>query len=857
MCGIAGFWRRDQQQVQASALEPALTRLRHRGPDDEGFLVADATSGQITALRGADSPKDLPLPHWNEREEVRGDIVLGHRRLSILDLSPRGHQPMGLEGERIWIVFNGEIYNYIELREELQKLGHVFHTGTDTEVILHAWQAWGEVCLHRFNGDWAFAILDLRTAGKPEMFLARDRWGVKPLFYADTPDVFWFASEAKALFGTALPFAPREQAVMGFLSGGALPRGDGADTFFEGVQMLPPGEALHVSSEGVKRHRWYDLRRNAPAHIEVSEEEAVAELAEQVTRAVRLRLRADVPVGSCLSGGVDSTSIVGTMRGMLQEHAAKDEAAHSRVNTFSAIYNASGAFNEVDWIKQAVEFSGSEPHYTRPDDKPLDEVFDRLVWHQDEPFQTASIFAQWCVMECTREGGVTVLLDGQAADELFGGYQPGSYQAQFLEWLALHKYSLLRREWAARKRATGMSWFAAMREFYWILRHGAFAGTKPPPKQGALDVYYRRLAFNEEWVGKLAPPPDQAANTLKEEIAVLKNTLVEDESKLRKLEAKLAKNPRDAEVLNLLEKKKLKIISLRQRMDRRQARLAVLKPGVFSLFSRGAGAMQPDALRIEKEIITLSAKLAEEEAKLPKLRKKLDNAVDKAETVALLEKKNAQIQSLKDRIRKRRVWLAQMTPDKSSIPGLSAWIAHFKRAFPGLTIIWNHLHGVPAMNFRDYLLTQTLTTSLPHLLRFEDRNSMAFSVEARVPFTDHQLVEWAFSRGNDYKIHRGWAKWLLREAMKGRAPENILWRRDKIGFETPDITLSQNLLKHREERLLSCELLVKYLDRDRMKQVFERLRKGRSTREEARLVWRWLVMESWHRQFKVTGHQPA
>jgi asparagine synthase (glutamine-hydrolysing) len=764
---------------------------------------------------------------------------------------------MCVENERVWIVFNGEIYNYIELREELQKLGHVFHSGSDTEVILHAWQAWGEVCLHRFNGDWAFAILDLRIPNKATMFLARDRWGVKPLFYADSPTAFWFASEAKALLGTAVPFAPREQAVMDFLSGGALPRAEGSDTFFEGVQMLPPGEAIHVSAEGVKRHRWYDLRRNAPAHIEVTEEEALQELSAQVTNAVRLRLRADVPVGSCLSGGVDSTSIVGTMRGMLQEHASRDEAAHSRVNTFSAIYNAKGAFNEVDWIKQAVEFSGSEPHYTRPDDKPLDDVFDRLVWHQDEPFQTASIFAQWCVMECARTGGVTVLLDGQAADELFGGYQPGTYQAQFLEWLALGRYSQLRREWVARKRATGMSWFGAAREFYWILLHGAFAGTKPPPKLGALDAYYRRLAFNEECVGKLAPPPDQAANKLKDEIAALKATLAEDEAKQRKLEAQLAKKPGDSEVFAHLKKKKLKIISMRQRMSRRRARLAAVKPGLFSFTRQGADALHPDAFRIEEEIVTLSAKLAEEEAKIPKLHAKLAKAADKAEATAQLEKKNAQIQSLQERINKRRGWLAEMKPEKSASLGFSGWLPYLKRVFPGLNTIWNHLRGTPAMNFREYLLTQTLTTSLPHLLRFEDRNSMAFSVEARVPFTDHHLVEWAFSRGNDYKIHRGWAKWVLREAMKGRAPENILWRRDKIGFETPDATLSQNLLKTREDRLLTCELLEKYLDRDRMKVVLQRLKKGRSTREEARLVWRWLVMESWHRQFMASGNIPA
>ena len=159
---------------------------------------------------------------------------------------------------RCWIVFNGEIYNYIELRDELKAAGHEFHSGSDTEVILHAWQQWGEQCLHRFNGDWAFCIADLSGA-EPSLFLSRDRYGIKPLFFTETADAFWFASEAKSLIGHAVPFQPREQAVLRFLQSGKLPAGHGSDTFFEGIRQLPPGEAMRVTASGITQFHWYDL----------------------------------------------------------------------------------------------------------------------------------------------------------------------------------------------------------------------------------------------------------------------------------------------------------------------------------------------------------------------------------------------------------------------------------------------------------------------------------------------------------------------------------------------------------------------------------------------------------------------
>jgi asparagine synthase (glutamine-hydrolysing) len=446
MCGIAGAWKRDGSLLGAAELRPLLDRMRHRGPDDEGCLVIESATGRVTPLAGPDTPEALGLEHA-ATSSTRGDLLLGHRRLSIVDLSPRGHQPMSTAEGKMWITFNGEIYNYIELRAELKSLGHEFRSGTDTEVILHSWAQWGSEALHRFNGDWAFALADLRESGRPVLWVARDRWGVKPLYIVEREKALWFASEAKALLGHAAPFVPSREAVLKFLAMGALPAGDGTKTFFEGIEQLPPGHALRVTPESTERIAWYDLRKATEAQEEFAEERAIPVLGDEVTRAVKLRLRADVPVGSCLSGGVDSSSIVGTMTTLLKQDRG------GAVHTFSAVYRQQGSHNEVDWIREAVKHSGATAHETFPDEQPLTEVFDRLVWHQDEPFQTASIFAQWCVMQEARANGVIVMLDGQAADELFGGYQPGTYQEQFLEWLGKGRWVEFAREWIARQRA--------------------------------------------------------------------------------------------------------------------------------------------------------------------------------------------------------------------------------------------------------------------------------------------------------------------------------------------------------------------------------------------------------------------
>lgn len=796
MCGIVGLFSKTRL-VDASALAPSLTRLRHRGPDDEGLLVYAASAQTITPLGGDDTPGELNLRHWRDAGDVTGNIILGHRRLSILDLSPRGHQPMVSVDGTCWIVFNGEIYNYVELRDELRALGHEFHTGSDTEVILHAWQQWGKDCLDRFNGDWAFCILDTRAA-EPTLFIARDRYGIKPLFFVDTPDAFWFASEAKALVGHAVPFKPREHAVARFLFGGELPASTETDTFFEGIFQLPPGEAITVRRDSVERLHWYDLKWAVRKQEKPARDEAVADMASQVDSAVKLRLRADVPVGSCLSGGVDSSSIVGTMRSLLQSGGGGD------LHTFSAIYKEKGNFNEVDWIKTVVAHNRSQSHYIYPDDVPLTEVFDRMVWHQDEPFQTASIFAQWCVMSEARKQGVTVLLDGQAADELFGGYQPGSYQEQFLEWLQGRQYGRFLREWVARKFATRDSWFSVICELCQILVNGTTGLLWVGRERFILECILRASAIRPdiaERVLQYAPsdptkPPYDAAEVAADESAT-KTKLADHREKLRKWEERRA----------YLKKKKRQS---GEEWVRLVGQIADKKEHIRSNLNKLANVER------RKQMIRRHKRQCERDA---------------AAAANKVEPKNRFLEDVKERI--------------LNLP------KNTQRAF-------RRLFGEPGHHLRDFLLRQTVSTSLPHLLRFEDRNSMAFSVEARVPFTDHNLVEFAFAKANEYKIHKGWAKWIVREAMEGRAPASILWRRDKTGFEAPDITMTRRLIEHRERNPADSEFLCRFLDRDLVRKACDRLQSSASTRDDGRLVWRWLVLDSWHAQYeKASDVTPA
>jgi asparagine synthase (glutamine-hydrolysing) len=380
MCGIAGFVEAPSTSVPFSLderrglLHRMCDVIRHRGPDDEGLLVEGG---------------------------VHDGVALGMRRLSIIDLST-GHQPIHNEDRTIWIVFNGEIYNFRELRCELEAAGHRFYTSTDTEAIVHAYEQWGAEAIGRLRGMFGLAIWDARTRN---LLLARDRIGIKPLHYAEVGGRLYFGSEIKSLL--CAPDLPREldeAALDHYLSFLYTPR-DGS--IFRAVRKLPPGHLLRWSNGRVRVERYWQLPADEP--YGGSEADAVAALRNVLEDAVRSHLVSDVPLGAFLSGGVDSSLVVGLM-------AATSGA---RVKTFSIGFDEP-AFDELEHARRVADHFGTD-HYefvVKPD---AIGILDSLIQHFDEPFADSSAIPTWYVSELARRH-VTVVLSGDGGDELFGGY---------------------------------------------------------------------------------------------------------------------------------------------------------------------------------------------------------------------------------------------------------------------------------------------------------------------------------------------------------------------------------------------------------------------------------------------------
>ena len=413
MCGIAGLFDRHGRADLGRA--QAMGRLmRDRGPDDEGLVLIDTAGGQTFSHGGADTPPDVfrsGLP-WapgvarGTQATARYDLALVHRRLAIVDLMPTGHQPMCDAAQRLWIVYNGEIYNHVELREELGRAGVKFAGGSDTEVILAAYRAWGERCLERLNGMFGLALWD---ADRRRLFCARDRLGVKPFYYQYDGRRFAFASEARALVLTQPSrIQPHLAAVRDLL---ALDWVDHESrTFFEGVHQLPPGHWLSVGEDGFRIERWWGLDPDARAVG--SSAELTEQFAELFTDSVRLRLRADVEVGSCLSGGLDSSAVVTT--------AAK--LANAGLHAFTCAYDEGPAFDERPYVRAVADASGARSHVVVPDGSDFWRVFDTLADRQGEPTAGPGVYSQWQVMKLAGEAHLKVLLDGQGGDETLAGY---------------------------------------------------------------------------------------------------------------------------------------------------------------------------------------------------------------------------------------------------------------------------------------------------------------------------------------------------------------------------------------------------------------------------------------------------
>jgi asparagine synthase (glutamine-hydrolysing) len=448
VCGIAGSLDlrdvRDDEEIVARMTDV----LSHRGPDDAGLLV------------------DPP-------------VTLGHRRLSILDLSAAGHQPMASPDRRFWITFNGEIYNYVELAAELRTLGYRFRTTCDTEVLLAAYEHWGPGALRRLNGMFAFAIWDRH---RRELFCARDRFGVKPFYYTTVDGRFRFASEIKALLlDPAVPRHPNVPRLLDFLAYGITDHT--VDTLFEGIFQLPPGGnfVVRLRDGAPSADRWY-----VPQPLERADETPAQELRSRLVEAVRLRLRSDVPVGTTLSGGLDSSAVT-AIAAMLRRADSLEPAA-----TFSA-RATNPDLDEGHYMQPVLDRTGAPNYAFTPQERDLVDHLDHVLWHQDEPFHSASVYAHWRLAELARSQ-VTVLLDGSGGDEALAGYEYLLYPGLLFTLVSHGRLASALSEARHRRRVQGAPLLQSVKELVKV---------KLPARLRAPD--------SPDWLGPLfgdiSPPP--------------------------------------------------------------------------------------------------------------------------------------------------------------------------------------------------------------------------------------------------------------------------------------------------------------------------------------------------------------
>ncbi|NUM30859.1 MAG: asparagine synthase (glutamine-hydrolyzing) [Bacteroidetes bacterium] len=408
MCGIFGFIG-----SQSIDIKKCTDIISHRGPDSEGFLACNLKEN-------CKIYKGQAAIDFGKSENYK--LLFGFRRLAIIDLSVDANQPFIDESNSYSIVFNGEIYNHIELRKELEEHGQSFQTHSDTEVLLKSYIFWGKDCVNKFNGMWAFSILDLN---KNIIFCSRDRFGVKPFYYYNQNDEFVFSSEIKQLFEANVPKQINENIIRDFLQKNII--NHSYETFFKDIYQLLPGHniIIDISNQKIKPEitRFWYLKSNI--NIEkMTFQNACEKFRELFINSIKLRFRSDVPIGSCLSGGLDSSSIV----------CVSAKEMNQKIHTFSAIFKKYKKFDESFYIELIrKKYPIVDSHFITFDEELLINELDKVIWHQDEPFGSFSIFAQYFVMQLSKKEGVKVLLDGQGGDEILAGYR--KYHAFYLKEL--------------------------------------------------------------------------------------------------------------------------------------------------------------------------------------------------------------------------------------------------------------------------------------------------------------------------------------------------------------------------------------------------------------------------------------
>lgn len=375
MCGITGIISLKNEKITFEKIKEVNDIIRHRGPDGEGFYIGE-------------------------------NFAFGHRRLSIIDLSNDGNQPMILDDDFI-IIYNGEVYNYVELREELKSLGVTFYTGSDTEVILKAYKEWGTDCVNRFNGMWSFSIFDKK---KNILFCSRDRFGVKPFYYVKNSDFFSFGSEIKQL----MPFNPsnklNKRILADYLIYGFEEHNQ--ETFFENIYKLEPSHNLiyNLSTHEIEIYAYYSLKDNVTKKLNITNHSE--KFRDLLKNSIELRLRSDVKVGTCLSGGLDSSSIA-----MIASQIYGDNFIGINAKSIQKDND------ESDFAKIVAKKSSIDLHFVEPNTDDFYKVLKEVIKVQEEPFGGPSIFMQYFVFEKAKALGCKVMLDGQGGDELLLGYE--------------------------------------------------------------------------------------------------------------------------------------------------------------------------------------------------------------------------------------------------------------------------------------------------------------------------------------------------------------------------------------------------------------------------------------------------
>lgn len=596
--------------VSTERLKPMTNSLAHRGPDGEGIWINSS-----------------------------GETGFGHRRLSIIDLSDAGKQPMSY-ADRYHIIHNGEIYNYPEVKEELQKKGYSFFSKTDTEIIAAAYDRWKEDCLDHFDGMFAFAIWDEK---EKELFAARDRFGEKPFFYFFNDEQFVFASEIKALWAAGIERKPNLKMLFNFITIGYVDNpNQPEETFFENINKLPAATSLKykLSDNELSFEKYWDIDLDDKRR-KISDEEAIEQFSELFSTSVKRRLRSDVSIGTSLSGGLDSSSVVAT--------SYKLRAASDSHKCFSAAF-PDFEKDESGFSKQVADTFHLQQFITNISVEDLISDFEKFFYQQEEPVTSASGYAQYKVFELAKQQDVKVLLDGQGADEILAGY---------------HKY------------------------YKW---------------------YWQELFHNRKL--------------------------------LRSGELRAAK-----------------------------------KLGVNESFGF-------------KNII---ASLFPELASVILERQYLLNALRQEDLMHDFIK-----------LQSREAYYA--TP--------------------------------PYFNLNGVLYFNTCMHGLEELLRYADRNSMAYGREVRLPFLNHELVEFIFSLPAGFKIRNGWTKWLLRETMKNELPGEIVWRKDKVGFEPPQ----QQWMQHSKMQEIIFESKKKLVSEKILKQeVLNKKIVPKPAYDDDNFDWRYLA----------------